>query len=307
MISCFIIGMLDIFIIIERDGWKKIILKTFHLVSYYVPAIVLSVGFLLYHFIQRGWIGYDPLNSLWAGCYERVGLAGLIRNIFIVGWRLVDFGRLFLWIVAGYFLILIVQKKLAIDRNIKLLFFLFAFTLTANLPPMLIYKVLSSHRYIIPVYIVFATLVAYLLLEKMANKKLSKILYAFLIIGMLSGNFWVYPDTIAKGWDATLAHWPYYKLRKEMISYIDKQKIPFAKVGSDVPNLSRLKYVDLSNDERAFVVKDLRVNQYVFYSNIYNNFTDEEIKELKEKWLLIREFKMIQVRVTLYKNPSIKE
>jgi hypothetical protein len=307
MISCFIIGMFDIYLIIEREERKKIISKIFRLISYYLPAIVISVSFLLYHFLLRGWIGYDPLNSNWAGCYERVGIAGFIRNIFLVGWRLIDFGRLFLWIVAGYFLILILQKKLKIDRNIRLLLFLFVFSLIVSMPAMLIYKVLSSHRYIIPVFIVFATLVAYFILEKLPNKKLSKILYVILIIGLLSGNFWVYPDTIAKGWDATLAHVPYYKLRKEMIRYIDEQKIPFDKVGSDVPNLSKLKFVDLSTDERAFVVKDLRVNHYIFYSNVYNNFTDEEIKELKEKWIQVMEFKMLQVRVTLYKSPYNKE
>jgi len=303
MLACFIVGFFDIYLLIDEMGWKKFIANILSSFLYYIPAIVIVVSYFLYHYIQRGWIAYDPINSNWAGCYERVGINGFIRNIFIVGWRFVDFGRLFLWIIAGYFLIRFLQKKLVLDRNIRILLFLFLISLLVSLPSMLIYKVLSSHRYIIPEFIVFATLVSYLVLEKLPNKKLSRILYVFLLAGLLSGNFWVYPDTFAKGWDATLAHIPYYKLRREMIRYIDEKNIPFSEIGSEVPNVSKLKFIDLSKDDRAFSVKDFKLNEYIFYSNIYNEFTDQELQELKEKWMVVKEFKMLQVRVTLYKSP----
>ncbi|NLX71778.1 MAG: hypothetical protein GXY94_00535 [Bacteroidales bacterium] len=40
-------------------------------------------------------------------------------------------------------------------------------------------------------------------------------LYALLLLLMFAGaHFWIYPDRIAKAWDATLAHQPYYALRE---------------------------------------------------------------------------------------------
>jgi hypothetical protein len=303
LISCLIIGLFDIWLITEMEGREKIFSKSKSLVLFYIPAVLLCGSYYLYHYFQRGWMAYDPINSNWAGCYEKVGTMGFIRNVVIVGWRIVDFGRLFLWLVAGYFLILLIQKKLKIDRNIRILLALLVLCLIVYLPSMLIYKVLSSHRYILPIFIVFAALAAYLVLEKLSGKKLRTSLYILLIAGLISGNFWVYPDTIAKGWDATLAHIPYYKLRKEMIRYIDSQKIPFSEIGSGVPNLSELKFIDLSDDQRAFPLKDLKLNRYIFYSNIINDFTDAEIKELKQKWTPVQEYKLLQVRVTLYKSP----
>jgi hypothetical protein len=307
IISCSIIGLFDIYLLIEKEGWKKLIPKTISIIPYYIPALFAIIGYLLYHYIHMGWIGYDPVSSNWAGCFEPVNFKGFFRNIFVLAWRLADFGRLFLWMVAGYFLILTIRKKFQGDRNIKMLLALFIISLFVYAPTMLIYKALASHRYLLPVYVVFATLVAYLILEKLTNDKLRKSLYIVLILGLLSGNFWVYPDSIAKGWDASLAHIPYYKLRKEMIRYIDEQEIPFNKVGSEVPNVTQLKFVDLSTDERFFPKKDFRIHEYIFYSNVYNMFTDEELKELKEKWIPVNEFRMLQVRVTLYKRPYYKE
>ncbi len=267
-------GMFDFYLLIEQRGLTNIIRRSASIFSYYLPAIIFTSWFLLYHYYKRGWIGYDPVNSKWAGCYTIVGLNGFIRNIIIVVWRMVDFGRLFLWIIGAYLLILILQKKIELDRNQKLLFAIFLISLIVSLPPMLIYKVMASHRYLLPVFIVFTALIAYPVLEKLPNKKLSKILYFVILLGLVSGNFWIYPDNIAKGWDATLAHVPYYKLRKDMIHFIDDQKIPFSKVGTEVPNISELKYIDLSNDERAFSSKDFEHNEYIFYSNIYNMFTN---------------------------------
>ena len=121
---------------------------------------------------------------------------------------------------------------------------------------------------------------------------------------MISGNFWIYPDKIAKGWDATIAHIPYYQLRKKMINFIENKDISFNDVGSEVPNTEMIKYIDLSNDNRKFPLKNFDIHRYIFYSNIYNMFTDEEIDELKNNWIVEKEYKCLQVYVRLYKNPK---
>jgi len=131
-----------------------------------------------------------------------------------------------------------------------------------------------------------------------------KFLYFIALIGLLSGNFWVYPDRISQGWDATLAHLPYYNLRKKMIAYIDENNIPVNETGSGIPNAYPLKYIDLSDDEREFPRKDFDKQKYIFYSNIFNDFTDEELERLKNKWQVEMKYQTLQVKVVLYKNPG---
>jgi hypothetical protein len=87
-----------------------------------------------------------------------------------------------------------------------------------------------------------------------------------------------------------------------MIKYIEENEIPFSEIGSDIPNTAQLKYIFLNGDERYFPMKDLKNQNYIFYSNIFNNFTDEELDELKSKWILEKEYCCMQVKVILYKK-----
>ena len=89
-----------------------------------------------------------------------------------------------------------------------------------------------------------------------------------------------------------------------MIAYIEKEHIPFSEIGSDVPNISPQKYLDLTGDERQFHLKDLDKDRFVFYSNIFNMFTDKEIDDLKNQWTLVKEYRCIQVKAQLYKRPE---
>jgi hypothetical protein len=167
---------------------------------------------------------------------------------------------------------------------------------------MLIYKILNGHRYLITVYYFLSLLAVYLLFATPGRERQRKWLAILIMAGLLSGNFWVYPDKIAKGWDASLAHLPYHHLRHEMISYIDKHLIPVNETGSRTPNTSVMDNIDLNGDQRAFPWADLSKDNYVFYSNICNAFTDEEVDELKTRWLVEKEYRYLQVRVTLYKR-----
>jgi hypothetical protein len=301
MISCVIVGVFDIYLIIRKKD--RVLKEIISIIPFYLPAFIVSVSYLVYHYYKTGWIGYDPEASNWAGLFEPVDLKGAVRNLLIIGWRLVDFGRLFLWLAGGYLFILLIKRKIRFDDKMGMLAALFIISLILCSPVMVIYKGLQSHRYLLPVFAIFATLIAYILFEKLSHRKLRRTIYILLLAGLLSGNFWVYPDHIAKGWDATLAHIPYYTLRRDMLRYIDEKGIPYEKIGSEVPNAGKRKYIDLTDDERSFTKKNLEVCDYIFYSNIYNMFSDDFLYELKHEWEIVREYRLLQVRVTLYKNP----
>ena len=49
---------------------------------------------------MTGWIGYHE-ESTWATCFERVDVMGLILNFGVLGWRIIDFGRIGIWIIFG--------------------------------------------------------------------------------------------------------------------------------------------------------------------------------------------------------------
>jgi hypothetical protein len=251
----------------------------------------------------KGWIGYHE-NSPWIGCFERVDGKGFLRNILIVSWRLVDFGKLFIFLVLFYLVFRLLKYKYAVDKTLTDLFILLGLSVLAFVPSALIYKVLSSHRYFIPITMIITIITGYMLFLYIQEKNLRRGLYIIMLTGLISGSFWTYPDTISKGWDATLAHIPYYGLRNKMLSYIDEHKIPFSDIGTEVPNAYKLKYYDLSEDERTIPIKDFHRNKYIFYSNIYNTFSDEEIRQLKTHWVIEKEFRCLLVRVTLYKNPE---
>jgi hypothetical protein len=124
------------------------------------------------------------------------------------------------------------------------------------------------------------------------------------LAGLLSGNFWIYPDKIAKGWDSTMAHLPYHQLRHKMMRYIDQNHISVSETGSRTPNTTIIDCIELNGDQRAFPEADLSKDHYVFYSNVFNMFTNEEIDRLKQQWKVEQEYRCLQVRVTLYRNPG---
>jgi hypothetical protein len=110
VVSCVIVFIFDYYIF--RTEYKKTCLKSlFNIIPQYLPWIIIYLSYLIYHYKTTGWILKHD-ESPWAGSFEIVNLKGFIRNILIVAWRLVDFGRLFLWIIGIYFLILFIKKKI---------------------------------------------------------------------------------------------------------------------------------------------------------------------------------------------------
>jgi len=142
----------------------------------------------------------------------------------------------------------------------------------------------------------------YILFESGLDLKLSRMIYVIALAGLISGNFWIYPDHIAKGWDSTLAHLPYYKIRSEMIQYIVKQKIPFDQVGTEFPNTATFENIDLNGSMKFFPEKNMKTNPYIFYSNIFNDFSDQELIDLKTNWNVLKKIKRCGVYGILYKR-----
>lgn len=287
---------------------KNIITVLMKQILPFLPAGLIASAFLLAHYFNFGWIGYHP-DSPWAGSFESVNFVGFIKNIGILGWRFLDFGRLFLLGGLGWSLFTASKnwrsestfsiKTKEIHLKLISLIFILSVILT---PSLLLHKGLLSHRYLLPIILSITFLFYHLCFQVIPAQKVQKIVFSIAFIGLLTGNLWIYPKHIAQGWDATLAHIPYYHLRQKMIQYIDRQQIPTKTIGTVFPNIGPYEIYDLKEQPIGFVKKDFMTNDYFFYSTIFNDVSDEELVELTTNWVIVQQFKSSGIEVILYKN-----
>jgi hypothetical protein len=264
----------------------------------YLPAVLLFISFSSYHYIEKGWIGYHK-DSPWADCFAPVDFKGFLLNIAFLGWRILDFGRVGIWIV--FFILLINYRKQIIkNKQILLLLSFFVCTtllLTAN---MLWAKNLLGHRYLLPLYLIFSLTSATILFSNFVKEKLKYILSFIWLVVLISGNFWIYPPKTATGWDSTLAHLPYYQLRHEAIQYLDTNAIDLNNVTSFFPNTASIDLIDLNGDQRQLANFNEN-SEYVFFSNIYN-VDDKTYNKITKEYLAIKQFSNDGVYITIYKK-----
>lgn len=278
----------------------------------YLPGGILALIFLALHYQHTGWIGYHE-GSPWAPAFEKVDFKGAIKNIGLIGWRMLDFGRVFLWLVLFFVGIKLCRKNWKLDNRSKQILLLLISLVIFLCPSLVIHKTLTGHRYLLPIFLVIDLLAVYWvyllskILSPVGGRKglkfpIANILFIIIFLGLSTGNLWIYPKKIAQGWDSTLGHLPYYELRQEMKSFIKKEQIPFNEVGSVFPNVEPFKYTDLENNEDSFTIKDFENQNYIFYSNVFNDFSDDELEDLENNWKVSKEFHKMNICVILYER-----
>lgn len=264
---------------------------------HYLPGGLLALAFLSYHYAAKGWIGHHP-DSPWAPSFARVDAPGLIRNTAVLGWRWLDYGRVAIWLAGAAVL---QRHRGPLSPTLRWLagsWLLFALLLAL---PMLPYRGLMVHRYLLPAFILFTLLVGSLLLRPGALPPARRRLFPALLVGLLLlGNTWVYPRRVAQGWDATLAHWPYYHLRGQLLNFLEREGIALEEIGTAFPEIGPLDARDLSGRTAGMVEKHLDTQRYIFYSNVMNDFTDAELQTLDRDWHVLYRRGGWPVEVVLY-------
>ncbi len=278
----------------------------------FIPGALAGAGFLLIHYWETGWIGYHG-GSVWAPSFERVNVEGLMRNVGILGWRMLDFGRVFVWIVL---MVLVYKIKrwpskisllasLHTSVSVKLLALVFIMFLVLT-PSMIWHKGLMAHRYLLPLFISITLLLFNLLHHSELSRKWKGAIYGLAFFGLLSGNYWVYPKGISMGWDSTLAHLSWYPLQKEMDNFILSEEIEITQIGTAFPNIGPRDIILLNGQKDGYIKKDLSNSCYILWSNIMNDFSDAEIELLESEWLPVKSLKRRGVCLILYRNPNMK-
>ncbi|MEL6926025.1 MAG: hypothetical protein AAFO94_18430, partial [Bacteroidota bacterium] len=75
--------------------------NVFQLLLPFLPGAVLGFAFLSWHYMAAGWIGYHA-DSPWAPSFTKVDVSGFFKNIAVLGWRFLDFGRFVLFPIAFF-------------------------------------------------------------------------------------------------------------------------------------------------------------------------------------------------------------
>jgi hypothetical protein len=280
---------------------KGIFLSLLKRSTIYFPALFIFISFSTWHYLKKGWIGFHD-NSPWAELFESVGFKGILYNIGILGWRIIDFGRIGIWIV--FFVLFFKFKwdilKVKETRLLVLIFLILIIFLPVN---MVWARNLLGHRYLLPIYLSFSLLCANILFTQNINEKLRLGLIYFWLLLLITGNLWVYPDKIAKGWDSTLAHLPYYKIRQKALKYLDSENIDYQNVQSFFPNNSVIDDADLNYDYRKLTDFN-NCCDYVIYSNVFN-ISDEDYNLVKNQYSVIKQFKRGFLHIDICKKTEL--
>lgn len=270
----------------------------------FFPGFTLAIGFLTWHYKAAGWVGHHP-DSPWAPAFEQVGSAGVVRNILVVGWRWLDFGRVFEWLLLGFLVVKAPFRHVAArSPYLTSMLILFGCLLVFLTPSALVYNNLSAHRYFLPGFLCLHLIIFQWLAAADLNCWKKTLLFCALTFGLATGNCWIYPRGISMGWDATLAHLPYHKLRAQMLAYIDTHQIPIESIGSAFPNNNSGEALLLNGDNRCFAEKDWLHNDYMLVSNIFNDFSANDIQRLERDWTLTKRLEQSGVWLALYKKTA---
>lgn len=244
----------------------------------FIPGMAFIILYLLVFYLEKNWVIHNTVSRRWGDYGQLAGIDMIIRNAGIFIWRLIDFGRIGVWIIYLLILSSIIgrDKQPGVDKG-----FLTASTLAFSqlalfLPLTIMLNNPIGHRYLLP--IIIPVIIASVHWIYNYSKHRLIILLATGVL-MLGGHFLIYPEKTAQGWDSTTAHWPYYELRGEMMSVLEEEGIEKDSVSSFFPNTASGKYTDLNNDEKGFSDFEFSESPYVLYSNIYN-VSDEVIDEL---------------------------
>jgi hypothetical protein len=161
-----------------------------------------------------------------------------------------------------------------------------------------------AHRYYLPVFVLaipFFSLNLSGWIGGLCRLKANLVIGSLLLF-QLAGNFWIYPDTVAQGWDGSLAHLPYFELRKAVLQensgtlYSD---FPMNKDWQHSNPGSKLEW-----DAAPAKVEDSWLDyERVIYSNVINDIEEASYEELHSNWIKEWEGKSLGVRVTVFRRP----
>jgi hypothetical protein len=265
----------------------------------YIPVLSFLLIYFIYYFANNKWFFAD--NDRYSEHYVLPeNMAVTVKHLAALVMRFVENGRFIVWLLAIYWIIIILKKKIKLSGEEQMLglffvlitglYFLFAF----------ITKMPFSSRYFMVQFFVLSLLVLRFSANRLTSKKM-KVVCLIILFYTLTGHCWIYPEKISQCWESTLLHTPYYKLRKECFDYIDKNHFNYSDLSAGFCLSGNRGYIELKNEGK--IIGNSMNTKYFIYSNI-SNLEDEKVDELKnpQLWTPIKSFEKMAVYITIYEK-----
>ena len=268
----------------------------------YVFPIVLFGIFCFYQYKALGWFIVNQ-NADFNSHRKIVGLKQILINILVFAKSFLEYGRIFLFI----FFIPLAYKyaKSKAHQNLKInrllvMFIVFAIILFLGT---VFFSNPFGDRYFMICFII-SILATMNLLNHYKNDIIRNVVLV-LIVGFITGHFWVYPPTKAQAWDSSLAYLNIYDVERKMETSIDSLKIPRNKIGTRIP-LNTRNYSSFSEMAPSDYYSDFDIdfNHYILLSNIENETKDHEFNHIRYNWKLLKCYSNKGVFMSLYVKDS---
>jgi len=273
----------------------------FKIIIPYIPTFVILAVYFTNYFIVHGWFFSGTATS---GHYSTpTDLNRIIKHAAEFGLRSIENGRFIVWFIGIYIAWLTLKTKTILTRNEKVI--LLCFLLLTGLYVLFIFitQMPFSARYFMPQFFLL-TVLTLLGILRFFNKRTIYSICILILCMELSGHLWIYPDRIAKSWDCTLAHLPFYELRKECFKYIDSKHLDSKEISGGFCIYGNSRYIDLNKKE--YTIGSNYNQKYFIYSNV-SNVEDHFAKELQNRniWVPIKDFRKGYVLIIIYKNITV--
>ena len=270
----------------------------------FLPAAILLVAWYWGQNYTYGWWVTNP-HGAWAGMAKGVGPITYVYNLFIAGYRMVDFGQMAVFIslivvVVGLFRR---QRKPHEFRPALIVLFLVpavVFGLTFSL-----FQNPIGHRYMV-IPVLFALL--WLLFEwsEFYSYKVffvrCSVFFCIFMLGQVMIS--LYPKSVAKGWDGSLAHIAAGRGRWSVVEFAHRRQIPLHSIGATYPNLDAVDASFLNGDTSRFAELNLVDNSYVLITNASNDYPNMLERYLEEKGTEVFSTEIWPVYYKVYRLPT---
>lgn len=263
-----------------------------------LPAMLMALFWLLLFKHHYGWLGYNP-QSQWGTLAQFVNAIGLLHNLAVFIFRHLEQGRLLIWLPFIGLVFFNWKSFVGFVKNNKtvgLLLLTTALFLLFQLPIFLAYTNPIGHRYLIFSNVLLLWAGIYMAI----NIYQRRVIFIFAIGFLGLGQMPIYPATMAVGWDCTLAHIPYFDLKKRALQYLETHEITVENVVSYFPNTDAFDDAELNGDERKFAVADEQAKvkpEFILTSNIFNNHPVEALNAAAYQLLWMEENRGVWIEI----------
>ncbi len=278
---------------------KAYSIKSFIRTSFfYIPAILSTLMWYLYHYSQTAWLVVSPENT---ALHHINSVVWTIKNMVF---EIIAFNSNGRFIVLFFVLLLFIlnrdnffkakNKELIILISLSLLPFILIFT-ALHYP--------TGPRYFMIVY-PFVYILFVSQMHKLSLLK-QKVIIIISISGLFISNFWVNPYPYSNAWDSSLKVMSYFKIQKEMLIDFKKANIKGEEVISGFPLHKDMAY-NYQDTTLSYKFseqnKEIKEGQYIIYSNIYNNLELRKQKPSYSNLTLYKEYHYYPSWIKIYRK-----